>query len=213
VRSILNIDTPAATSNLTTLVRVKQELDITDGTKDVLLTAKIREASSDCEAYLGYRVAGESVTETIWHEPADMEAEFIVLRRYPNIVITSVTVDDVLLDPSRYRLDPETGQLWMLNDSGMPMFWLFSKSVIIVYAAGYILPGAANSNLPAGIEGACVELVSDFWLARGRDPSVKSETEPGVYQVDYWVGSVGEEGELPPRVQMKLAPFRRAKAA
>jgi hypothetical protein len=40
----------------------------------------------------------------------------------------------------------------------------------------------AGRNLPAGIEGAVVDLVTDFWLARGRDPSVKRESEPGVFE-------------------------------
>ncbi len=80
----------------------------------------------------------------------------------------------------------------------------------MTYTGGYLLPGQSGRDLPAGIEGAAVELVSDFWHAKGRDPSVKSEEEPGVFRTDYWVGAVGESGELPPRVQMKLAPFRRA---
>lgn len=213
MRSILTIDTPAETSDLTTLTRVKQELDIDGSAKDVLLKAKIREASSDCEAFLGYRLAHEGVTQTFWHEPADMQVEYLLLRRYPNVVITSVTVDDVALMDSQYRLDAETGQLWMLNDSGMPMYWLFSKSIIVVYSAGYTLPGTANYNLPAGIEGACVELVSYFWQSRGRDPALKSEAIPGVFQAEYWVGSIGDAGELPPRVQEKLTPFRRPRAA
>jgi hypothetical protein len=54
--------------------------------------------------------------------------------------------------------------------------------------------------------------MSDYWAAKGRDPSVKSEEIPGVIRTDYWVGAVGEAGELPPRVVMKLAPYRRTPA-
>lgn len=214
MRSILTVTT-AATSPvlLATLERVKQELEIADASKDVLLTAKLREASSDCEAYLGFRVARESVSQTFWHDPNDGAPEYLILRRTPVATLTSVTLDDELLDASEYRLDAETGQLYALTTSGYPTGWMFSKSIVVAYAGGYVLPGTPGYDLPAGIEGAAVDLVTDFWSARGRDPSVKGEEVPGAYRVDYWVGAVGETGELPARVQMKLAPYRRVRAA
>lgn len=210
MRQILTVTTAATVTKLATRERVKQELDITNSASDALLDAKLDEASSDIEAALGFTVARESVSETFWHEGFADSPEYITLNRTPVVSIDSVTLDDQVIDASLYRLDAATGQLFALNSSGYPFPWLFSKSLIVAYSGGYLLPGQSGRNLPPGIEGAAVELLSDFWLAKGRDPSVRSEEIPGVMRTDYWVGAVGEEGQLPPRVLMKLAPFRRA---
>jgi hypothetical protein len=212
VRSVLTVTVANSDTMLTTLNRVKLELDITgaDTQRDMLLNLKILEASDDIEAALGFTVRRETVQETFWHEASDYAPEYLVLDRTPVSMITSVTVDDIPADVSRYRLDAATGQLYALDPAGHPGRWLFWKSIVVAYAGGYILPAESHSNLPNGIQGACVELMSDYWAAKGRDPSVRSEEVPGVGTIQYWVGTVGDPGQLPPRVVMKLAPFRRA---
>lgn len=213
MRSVLTINSANSDDAMTTLARVKSELGITDTTNDALLQIKIDEASDDIEASLGYRPAQETVTETFWREYNDYQApEYIVLNRTPVTNIASITLNDETVDPSRYRLDDQTGQLYALDSSGYPCGWIIWKDLVINYTGGYIMPAASNSNLPAGIQGACVDLVSSFWAAKGRDPTVKSEDVPGVLTTTYWVGAVGEAGELPPSVVMKLAPFRRVVA-
>jgi hypothetical protein len=214
VRSIETVTTPASQTALTTLDRVKLELNITNGNSDALLELKIAEASSDIQAALGFTVARETVAATFWHEAGIFDSlEYLMLDRTPVGSIATVTVDGIDLDASLYRLDPITGQLFALNASGYPMRWYFMQSIVVAYTGGYLLPGQSGRNLPAGIEGAAIDLVTAYWLSRGRDPAVKSETEPGVFATEYWVGAIGEAGELPPSVQMKLAPFRRAHAA
>ncbi|XUM25119.1 phage head-tail connector protein (plasmid) [Bradyrhizobium oligotrophicum S58] len=212
MRSIVEVTEPNTDKQLTTLARVKRELNITgeDAERDVTLNEKIDEASDDIEAALGFHVGRETVRETFWHDQQEQNIDRLILDRTPVAAITSVTVDGLVIDPSLYRFDAATGELFVLTPSGLPFVWLFYKSVIVVYAGGYILPAETGSNLPAGIQGACVELLSDYWAAKGRDPSVKSEEIPGVSRVDYWIGAVGEAGELPPRVVMKIAPYRRA---
>ncbi len=212
MRSLLTVTAPNSDHWLTTLARVKLELDIsgTDTQRDMLLNLKIAEASDDIEAALGFTVRQETVAETFWHEASDYAPEYLVLNRTPVTTLTSVTVDGVAADASRYRLDAETGLLYALDPSGAPGRWLFWKSIVVAYIGGYILPAESGATLPKGIEGACVELMSDYWAAKGRDPSVRSEEVPGVGTVQYWVGTVGDPGELPPRVIMKLARYRRA---
>jgi hypothetical protein len=214
VRSLVTVTAPNAERMLTTLSRVKLELDITstDTNRDMLLNLKILEASDDIEASLGFTVRKETVSETFWPEAGDNPFEYLVLNRTPVVSIASVTVDGFAYVSSQYRLDPDTGQLYALDLGGYPCAWYFCKSVVVVYDGGYILPSESNSTLPSGIQGACVELMSDYWAAKGRDPSVKSEEIPGLIRTDYWVGAVGEAGELPPRVVMKLAPYRRTPA-
>lgn len=210
MRSIVTVASPASDTALTTLARVKLELNITTNANDVILQDKIDEASDDIEAALGFRVVRETVVETFWREQYDSIPDRLILDRTPVVSIASVVVDGETFDVSRWRLDPKTGELFALDTSGWPCVWLFFKSTVVSYDGGYILPDASNSDLPKGIEGACIDLVSSFWAAKGRDPAVKSEEIMGVISKQYWVGAVGEDGELPPSVVMKLTPFRRA---
>lgn len=221
MQSLLNVVRPEPLPRLTTLARVKSELNISDGTGDTALLAKLDEASSDIRAALGYAVISEGVQELFWHEHRERNAygfgwradghmaEAIFLRRTPVSNIASVTLDGVVLDPSEYRLDSELGILYRLDTSGYPCEWVFSQLINIEYTGGYILPGKTGRNLPPALEGATVDLVSSFWSNRGRDPSIKSENIPGVRQVDYWVGSVGDPELLPPSVLMRIGSFIR----
>lgn len=221
MQSLLNIVTPETTPWLTTLARVKSELNLKTAEHDPVLRSKISEASSDIRAALGYAIVSEGVVETFWHEHRERnsygfgwrsdghQAESLMLRRTPVSAITSVTLDDVVVDPTEYRLDAETGILYRLDSSGYPCEWVFSKSIVIPYTGGYILPGKSGSNLPPALEGGTVDLVCSFWFNRGRDPLVKTEDLPGVRRVDYWIGAVGDPELLPPSVLMRISSFRR----
>jgi uncharacterized phiE125 gp8 family phage protein len=223
MRSVVEIVTPAASELLTTLARVKAELQIATGDNDEILEVKIAEASSDIQAAVGKRLPREDVKETFWHDhdihplrvahfgnPAQTT---LFLNRTPVSAIASVTVDDLVLDPSQVRLDPDAGLLDRLSTDGFPCAWCFCKSVIVAYTGGYVLPGDTGRNLPFGIEGAVVALVSDYWASRGRDPTLRSESIPGLIDRQFWVGAVGDPGLLPPRVLASIAQFRRPAVA
>lgn len=203
MRSILSVTTAATVTALTTLERLKQELDISVSTYDSLLRAKIKEATSDINAR-AWADPLETVTQTFWDVGCE---EYLILRRRPNVSISSITVDDVAT--TDYRIDPETGLLYCLDTSDYPTFWVSCKSIAVVYSAGYIMPGQANANLEPALEAAAIELLQSYWQSRGRDPLIKSESVPDLGEVSYWVGAVGEAGSLPPGVETKIAPFRR----
>ena len=152
MRSILSITTAATVTALTTLDRVKAELSLTgdDNVRDTLLRAKIREATSDINAR-AWADPYETLTQTFWNVDC---AEYLILRRRPNVSITSVTVDDVAT--TDYRLDAETGQLYCLDSSGYPTFWTACKSIVVVYAAGYVMPGQTGANLEPALEAASI---------------------------------------------------------
>lgn len=218
MRSVVEVLAATNTERLTTLERVKGELDITSSASDGILTSKIDEASSDVAAAIGKRLPSEIVRETFWHdEPVHPHAGYrlivpsettLFLSRTPVTAIASVTVDDVLLDPADYRLDPDAGLLDRLS-SGYPCAWRFCKSVVVECTGGFVLPGNANRTLPFGIEGAVVALVSSYWASKGRDPTMRAEDIPGVVRREYWVGAVGDPELLPPRVLASLSQFRR----
>jgi hypothetical protein len=115
----------------------------------------------------------------------------------------------VALSASDYRVDKDNGLLYRLC-GGYASLWAFYRDIVIVYVAGYIMPEETSSNLPGALQAGCIDLVKSFWMSRRRDPMVKSVDVPGVIAEQFWVGSVGEEGDLPPSVQEKVMPFRRA---
>lgn len=210
MRNIVTVTGEAAATALTTLERVKAELSIQNSDNDDLLLTKIDEASSDIEAHCGRTFCRETISEQLWGEPGCQEILF--LDRNPVASITSVTVDGVAVDSDEYRLDGEAGMLYRLDSSGYPCVWTWCKDIVVVYAGGFLLPGEVGRTLPPALEAGAVELVKSYWLSRGRDANVKSVDIPGVMSETYWVGAVGEDGELPPSVQEKIAPFRRPSA-
>jgi uncharacterized phiE125 gp8 family phage protein len=207
MHNIATVTTAPEYTALTTLDRVKLELDISSNEYDALLSAKILEASSDIESQLARILCRAGLTERFWGEPYC--EEYLILRRWPVAAITTVTVDDVEVDEDEYRLDADTGELFRLDASGYPCVWTWCKDIVVVYTAGYVMPESQSPTLPASLEGAAIELVGSYWMSRGRDPKVRSEDIPGLGSVTYWVGSVGASGELPPSVMTKIAPYRR----
>lgn len=224
MQSIFEIVTPPTATRLTTLQRVKSELNITSAENDANLLEKIDEASSDVTAAVGKALASAAVRETFWHDRhlsfagpgfghGGHGGDVLFLRRTPISTLTSVTLDDAVVDASEYRLDADAGLLYRLDSSGYPSEWCFSKSIIVLYTGGFILPGQSSSNLEKGIEGAVIALVSSYWFNRGRDPMAKSEDVTGIGRTEYWVGAVGDPEMLPPRVLASLSGFRRPAAA
>lgn len=224
MRSILAVTDPAPRPRFTTLARIKSELDIAGGESDAILHAKLEEASSDIQLALGYRVPREDNVETFRHDNQSElhylcalfvpgAIDYLFLRRKHVVSITAVVLDGDTLDPSEYTLDGDTDALIRLDTSGYPCPWLFCKSIVVSYSAGYILPGNSGADLLPTIESAVIELVSQYWASKGQNPLVKMESIPGVVQYDYWVGATGDPGQLPPQVLAKLALVKRPRLA
>jgi hypothetical protein len=219
MRSVVQIITAAENELLTTLVRVKRELGISNGASDDLLKDKIAEASSDIALAIGFRLPREDVSETFWHdEPEHLRPHrrhhtpaqtTLFLTRRPEIEVSGVTIDDEPLDAASWRVDPDAGLLDRLSD-GHPCAWRFCKAIVVNYAAGYVLPDKGDAcTLPRAVEGAVVALVSSYWASRGRDPLLRTEEIPGVISRQFWVGAVGDPQMLPPRILASLDPVRR----
>lgn len=218
--SIISVVTAADTTALTTLERVKLELAINDNASDELLTIKIAEASSDIAVRCAPLLRRETVTQTFYPETWHECARALRLRNYPvaaivdrtvqeiiegvstDVLIPGVIVDGVGRDAAEYRVAPENGLLYLAMGQ-----WSFGQSIAVTYDGGYLLPGQPNRNLPASLEAACVELVTSYWFSRGRDPNLKARETVDVARFEYWVGAVGESGDLPPGVMQKIDPY------
>jgi len=208
MNSTLVITAPAENTQLATLDRIKQELGITGTDTDTLLSAKIDEASSDIAVRVRPSLGRQTITETFYRDSRPSEPERLFLRRWPVVSIVSVTIDGAeTLDTAHYRFDPEIGVVYRLTESGYPRRWWCRKSIAIEYVAGYLLPADDGRDLPASLEAACIDLVASYWASRGRDPALRSESIDGVASFSYWVGAIGQSGDLPPSVMAKIKPF------
>lgn len=203
---------PPETTALTTVERLLLESIIFAGADPDLLEAKILEASSDIALRVAPTLGSETVLETIWADYPDCWSPWLNLSVWPVSEITSVTVDGTVIDTSQYRLDSELRRLRFYTPTGgafgWPYGWSSVQSIAIEYTGGYLLPGQMDRNLPPSLEGACIDLVSSYWHSRGRDPTLRGETNVGVYEFTYWTGAIGEAGDLPPQVEAKIYPFK-----
>ena len=206
MNSTLAVNTAADVTALTTVERIKLELNITGADYDELLAAKIDDATSDIALRCLPSLKRETVTETFFPDRQGVQAEKLILRRFPVASVTSITLDEDLVDAAEYRLN-DAGLIYRLTTSGHPREWWFIKRIAVVYVAGYLLPGQLNRDLPP-FEAAAIELVSSYWASRGRDPAVMEEENVGVARFRYWVGAIGAAGDLPPGVMSKIQPFR-----
>jgi hypothetical protein len=202
--SILTVTTVADSTNLTILETLKDELGISqDSTEsDARLNRLIAEASAAVTTYCRRVLAQEGVSEVFRLE---YPSEYLMLRRIPVSEIDTVTVDDVAVDADEYEVDSPTGILYRLDSSGYRCHWYSCKKIVVAYTGGYEL----LDSLPYELERATLALCKQYWFTVNRDPLVKSEDIPGLGSFEYWVGSVGANGSLPPDVIDLIAPFRR----
>lgn len=63
--------------------------------------------------------------------------------------------------------------------------------------------------MPPDPQEAIVLLGKMRWLARTRDPMIRSQNVVGVYEAAYWAGTgIGGEGDMPADVTEKLDRYR-----
>lgn len=221
--SSLDVMTAAESRNLTTLSRVKAELNINDGSSDYLLSQKIAEASDDIVIALGYDPIRETVRETFWWEyafnqffdnPRDCLSQ-LFLRKLPIVSITSVILDGNTLDATQYRIDANTGILTFIETDGTPTGWFISASAIVEYIGGYITPGTQGqtSNVKPAIEAATIGLIKSFWFNKDQNPNIQSESVVGLASYTYWAGSGTDSSMFPPEVSRLIAPLKRTRMA
>ena len=88
-----------------------------------------------------------------------------------------------------------------------PIAWSNGK-IVVAYVAGWAL--ATANAVPPDLEAAVIEQVKGMYVARARDPAVRSVSVPEVYSASYSVAggdSIGSSGLLP-QVEAALAPYK-----
>jgi hypothetical protein len=132
--------------------------------------------------------------------------QLVLPWRAPLIGITSVVEDGVtLMEGTHYEL-MDGGLLQRLNsDTSAPKRWSGGK-IVVVYDAGWDLP----DDVPTELEGPVIEQVKLVFRSGPRDPGIRSETVPDVYQAAFNVAggdAIGRSGLLV-ALEDALAPFK-----
>lgn len=201
IGSIVNILTPAVSTDLTTVEVVKQELGITDTSADNKLLNYIRQASDliarYCNRSFGLQTVEEVFLDVCFRGP-------IALRHRPVVSIISLVESTSVIDPADYELDKERGMLHRATFGGLGWHW--AGDIVVEYQAGYDL----LNDYPYDIERACVLLVKQSYFASTRDPTIRSEDIPGVASYSYGFGTARAAAitEIPPEVTLLLDSHR-----
>lgn len=202
MRSLLTVTTASDTYDLTTLATVKADLGIEGNDENVKLATWITQASRIAATYCRRVFAQETLTETFRPDACEPAREALVLARRPIASITSVTVDDVVIDAAEYEYGAEAGMLFRLDSSGYRSTWCVSKKIVVIYVAGYEL----LNTLPHDVERAVIMMVRDFRADATRDPNLIEEETFGVERLRWWATGDAKT-VLPVEISGLLDPF------
>ena len=204
---ISTIVTPAATYDLTTLAAVKDELGISDNSTDAQLQRYLSAASAAVVQYTNRQFVVETILDSFWAHrdppPRLMRGGLspLQLSRWPLVSVTTVIENAVtLVVNTDYLINTNQGWLIRINDSGAPRHWP-SLEIDVTFNAGF-------ATIPGDIVDAVMRMVRNRWNAKDRDPSLRSENIPGVREVQYWVATGDQAGNMTPDVTDILDNYR-----
>lgn len=177
----ITVSSSAATTKLTTLDRVKRDLNTTAIADDKLLDDLIQHASDYIVSYTGRKFAKETVVEKL---PASGGAHML-LSRTPVVSITGVSHDGTTISSTSYVLEDEKAGL-IFRETGWADTAIYVSEITrrpsrfgrkdwqFTYIGGYDLPGSTSGQtLPGDLERACIELVKNWYLNRDKDQNLQ----------------------------------------
>lgn len=207
---ILTVSSAASARDLVALDTVQNELNISDSADSARLAAHIARASRAIERYCGRVFAKQTYVETL---RLDRAMPRLSLAQWPLISLTSIVEDGVTLATTEREYDAEHGILYRLDGADARIEWPKTVKIVVTYVAGYLVPTqtAPGDALPADITAAAIEAIKDMHFSAERDPALRSEAVPDVYQASYALAGgdfVGASGLLK-SVEGALWPYVR----
>jgi hypothetical protein len=216
---IPSIVTPASSYNLVDLATVKTLLGITTTAYDAALNLWIPQASATAQSWCNNPFVIETIEDQLWPGsdgwPWTVSRAFapLQLSRWPIVAISSVVeticgVATTLTLGTDFVADTALGQLTRLNTYGsettsppVPCNWR-ANPIVAQYQAGY-------ATIPGDVFAAVVHLVKLEYYSQSRDPLVRSQNSPGVYEASYVMGTgPGGPGDLDAYAASKLERYR-----
>lgn len=202
------VTVPATNRRLARLDVFKMGPKTIDGAQDEYLDYLRDVASQAFESACNRTFARETIQDVfrIDHRRFDRDVNRdheLVLSRRPVASITSVADWTGTLDPSLYEVDAEAGilyRLWNCGDGTFARVPWCSRSVTVVYVAGYILPDDASANLPVDIQDAVITIMRQRFKGKDRDPALRSQSDSAIGNQSFWLG-------IPPDVQATINKY------
>lgn len=193
-KRVTTVTAPAASYDLTDLATVCDELRLdVGGPNDTYLARTITAVSAAIAGYCSRTFQVETLVDTFYPDPVypaqgPLPGDGLQLSRWPIVSVESVTVQHwdgsltTLTEGTDFIKDAEIGSLVRLRDStGFPMMW-WRAVTAVTYQAGY-------TTIPADLVGAVLQVVTQRFQERGRDPFLKSQEQPGMGTQTYWIGA------------------------
>jgi len=200
--------TGGAAYDLTTLAAVKEELDITDNSKNSLLRRYISGASAATAQECNRVFPVETVKDEIFPHrdptPGRVFGRFepLILSRYPIVSVASVVENGVTLaDGVDFRIDYEKGELIRLGVNGLPTLWSQASLVAVTFSAGF-------DPIPSDLEDAIIRMITKRYRAKGRDPTITQQNIPGVLDQRFWFATGEDAGNMTPDVMDIINDYR-----
>jgi hypothetical protein len=207
LKAITTLVSAASSYDLTTLAVVKDELSISDASRDASLKRYITSASAAAAQYCNRRFQVETVKDEFWPDrdfyssPLPGGVRVIQLSRWP-ITSAVVVLENglTLVDGTDYRVDAENGQLIRLDANLYPRSW-HAFPISAQYSAGF-------TDIPVEVEDAVVRMVTKRFSAKGRDSTLKAEDIPGVASRQFWIATGEDAGNMTPDISDVLDNYR-----
>lgn len=204
LEAILTVVAPASSYDLTTLDVIKDELSITDNSKNTVLQRYLSWASAAIANECNRVFPMETLKEEVWasHERHLSSGLAVAqLCRWPLGAVATVTEDGTALaSATDYRANAATGQMIRLSTSGNLRHWLF-RTLVVEYTAGF-------DPIPGDLADAVTRMVRNRYRAKGRDTYLISETIPGVREARWWMATGNEAGNMPPDIADLIDNYR-----
>lgn len=207
IKVITTVVKAASSYDLTTLSVVKDELSITDNSKDASLKRYITSGSAAAAQYCNRRFQVETVKDEFWPDrdfysyPLPGGVNVIQLSRWP--VVSAVIVIEngiTLVDGIDYRVDAGNGNLVRLDADLYPRPWC-AWPISAQYDGGF-------AEIPDDVADAVIRMVTRRYSVKGRDPNLKQLSVPGVIEQSWWIGTGGDAGNLSPDIADVLENYR-----
>ena len=206
--SLTTVTQAATDTALVSRSAFKKDLGIAGTADDGYIDALIAQASTLAARHCNRVFPVETILDEFWPErdayPFQVRGGVapLQLSRWPVVTVASVSIDDVaLVDGIDFRADLARGQLVRLGPWRRPCIWT-PGAIAVAYSAGY-------ASIPADLADVVTRMVKARWFARRRDPMVRGETIPGVYEATFWFGAgPNASGGMPPDVAEILDSYR-----
>jgi hypothetical protein len=208
--AITTVIQAADSYDLVSLSDVKGDLSITTTVDDAYLQRRITEMSQVARQYMNRTLQVETVRDQFWLQrdpyPWQLPGGVMPLQlsRWPVIAVTLLSENDIeLVEGTDFVVDAEVGQLtrtFAVNP--YPTRWR-TLPITVEYSAGF-------EPIPPDVSGAVSRAVKGQYMARSRDPAIKSQSAAGIYAASYIqsAGAGASGGVMTPDVYGVLDSYR-----